>query len=61
MRTESFGPILPVASVASDEEAIARMDDSDFGLTAAVYTADAGRAERFAAELEVGTVFQKPM
>ena len=58
MREESFGPLLPVASVADDDEAIARMNDSRFGLTASVWTSDRQRAERFVSELEAGTVFQ---
>src|SRR5262249_15088421 len=58
MQEESFGPIVPVASVASDEEAIARMNDSRYGLTASVWTTSGERAERFARELEAGTVYQ---
>lgn len=58
MREESFGPILPVASVASDDEAIARMNDSRYGLTASVWTRSGERAERFAREVEAGTVYQ---
>ena len=58
MREESFGPLVPVARVADDAEALARMNDSRFGLTASVWTDDAERAERFAADLEVGTVYQ---
>jgi acyl-CoA reductase-like NAD-dependent aldehyde dehydrogenase len=56
-RGESFGPILPVAPVDSDEEAIARMNDSRLGLTASVWTSDRERAARFARELECGTVY----
>jgi acyl-CoA reductase-like NAD-dependent aldehyde dehydrogenase len=56
-RQESFGPILPVMSVASDDEALARMNDSRLGLTASVWTADRDRAARFARSLECGTVF----
>jgi acyl-CoA reductase-like NAD-dependent aldehyde dehydrogenase len=56
-RQESFGPILPVSVVDSDEEALARMNDSELGLTAAVYTSDVERAERMARELETGTVY----
>jgi acyl-CoA reductase-like NAD-dependent aldehyde dehydrogenase len=54
---ESFGPILPVARVASDEEAVVRMNDSRLGLTASVWTGDRERAARFAHALEHGTVF----
>ena len=58
MQEESFGPIVPVASVASDEEAVARMNDSRYGLTASVWTKSAERAERFARDVEAGTVYQ---
>jgi acyl-CoA reductase-like NAD-dependent aldehyde dehydrogenase len=57
LQKESFGPILPVARVASDEEAIAKMNDSRLGLTASVWTRDRERAARFARALEYGTVF----
>jgi acyl-CoA reductase-like NAD-dependent aldehyde dehydrogenase len=56
-RQESFGPILPVARVASDEEAVAKMNDSRFGLTASVWTRDRDRAARLAGALQHGTVF----
>jgi acyl-CoA reductase-like NAD-dependent aldehyde dehydrogenase len=58
MQEESFGPLVPVASVADDEEALARMNDSRYGLTASVWTTDRARAERFSRDLEVGTLFQ---
>ncbi len=58
MREETFGPVLPVRAVDGDEQALARMNDSRFGLTASVWTRDAGRAERFVHALEAGTVFQ---
>jgi acyl-CoA reductase-like NAD-dependent aldehyde dehydrogenase len=58
MRVEQFGPILAVQRVGSDEEALARMNDSEFALTASVWTRDRARAERFGATLRFGTVFQ---
>ncbi|MBX3189487.1 MAG: aldehyde dehydrogenase family protein [Labilithrix sp.] len=57
MQKESFGPILAVAPVASDEEALARMNDSRLGLTASVWTADRDRADRLARQLDYGTVY----
>jgi acyl-CoA reductase-like NAD-dependent aldehyde dehydrogenase len=57
MRTEQFGPILAVQKVSSDEQALERMNDSDYGLTASVWTDDRERAERFGRSLRVGTVF----
>jgi len=58
MQEETFGPILPVASVADDGDALARMADTRYGLTASVWTRSRGRAEVFAAELDAGTVYQ---
>jgi acyl-CoA reductase-like NAD-dependent aldehyde dehydrogenase len=58
MREETFGPLVPVRAVRDDEEALARMNDSRYGLTASVWTRDAARTERFARALETGTVFQ---
>lgn len=57
MREESFGPVVGVMPVKNDEEAIALMNDSDFGLTASVWTHDVARAERIADQIETGTVF----
>ena len=58
MQEESFGPILPILSVDTDEEALERMNDNRYGLTASVWTRDQERAEHFAQHLETGTVFQ---
>ena len=55
---EIFGPILPVLAVDSDAEALERMNDTAFGLTASVWTRDDERAESMAAELDAGTIFQ---
>ena len=57
MQKEAFGPILAVAAVDSDEEALARMNDSRLGLTASVWTKDRERAARLARELDFGTVY----
>lgn len=57
MREETFGPAVGIMRVRSDEEAVRLMNDSDFGLTAAVFSADVGRAGELGDELETGTVF----
>jgi len=57
MRDESFGPVVGIMKVSSDVEAIKLMNDSEFGLTASLWTADAARAATIGAELETGTVF----
>lgn len=57
MREETFGPVVGIMPVKDDEEAIALMNDSDFGLTASLWTADMARAEAIGARLETGTVF----
>jgi acyl-CoA reductase-like NAD-dependent aldehyde dehydrogenase len=57
MREESFGPVVGIARVGSDEEALRLMNDSDYGLTAALYTGDAEVAEALGDRLETGTVF----
>ncbi len=58
MQEESFGPIVPVKMVKNDEEAIAAVSDSRYGLTASIFTKNQARAERFARDLPVGTVYQ---
>jgi acyl-CoA reductase-like NAD-dependent aldehyde dehydrogenase len=57
MREESFGPVVGIMPVKNDAEAIRLMNDSDFGLTASLWTQDATRAETIADQLETGTVF----
>ncbi len=57
MRDESFGPVVGIVKVSSDEEAIALMNDSEFGLTASLWTRDVDRAARVGDQIETGTVF----
>jgi acyl-CoA reductase-like NAD-dependent aldehyde dehydrogenase len=57
MKDETFGPVLPIMKVSSDEEAVALMNDSEYGLTASVWTRDIARGEELIAEIEAGTVF----
>lgn len=57
MRDETFGPVLGVMRVSGDAEAIARINDSAFGLTASIWSADDAAAAAIAPALDVGTVF----
>jgi acyl-CoA reductase-like NAD-dependent aldehyde dehydrogenase/uncharacterized protein YceH (UPF0502 family) len=57
MREETFGPVVPVVRVRDDEDALARMDDTEFGLGAAVFSADRSRAERLLSRLDVGNAY----
>ncbi len=57
MRDESFGPVVGIMKVSSDDEAIALMNDSEFGLTASLWTQDLDRAAHIGDQLETGTVF----
>ena len=57
MRDESFGPVVGIMAVKDDAEALRLMNDSDFGLTASLWTADVERAERIGASIETGTIF----
>ncbi|MEL7131617.1 MAG: aldehyde dehydrogenase family protein [Pseudomonadota bacterium] len=57
MREESFGPVVGIMPVKDDAQAIALINDSDFGLTASVWTRDVTRAEAIADQIETGTVF----
>jgi len=57
MKDESFGPVVGIMKVASDEEAVRLMNDSPYGLTAAIWTQDMDAAERIGGQIETGTVF----
>ncbi|MGI9351007.1 MAG: aldehyde dehydrogenase family protein [Rhizobiaceae bacterium] len=57
MRDETFGPAVGIMKVKNDEEAIALMNDSQFGLTASLWTKDIARAEAIGEKIETGTVF----
>jgi acyl-CoA reductase-like NAD-dependent aldehyde dehydrogenase len=57
MTEESFGPVVGIMKVASDEAAISLMNDSPYGLTASVWTEDAKAAERLGDRIATGTVF----
>jgi acyl-CoA reductase-like NAD-dependent aldehyde dehydrogenase len=57
MREEIFGPVAGVMAVRSDAEAVAHMNDSAFGLTAAIWTTDEAAAVAIGAEVETGTWF----
>ncbi len=57
MTEETFGPVVGVMKVRSDEEALALMNDSPYGLTASVWTADEQAALSIGSRLETGTVF----
>ena len=57
MREESFGPVVGIMKVFDDKEAVRLMNESDFGLTASVWTRDTEAAERLGREVETGTWF----
>jgi len=57
MTEETFGPVIPVMKVKSDEEAIKLMNDSEFGLTASIWTKDNAKGNDLAEDVEAGTVF----
>ena len=57
MTEETFGPVVAVMKVKGDEEAVKLMNDSEFGLTASIWTKDTAKGYELAEEVEAGTVF----
>jgi len=57
MREESFGPVVGIMKVSSDKDAIGLMNDSDFGLTASLWTKDADAAADIGRRIETGTIY----
>ena len=57
MTEESFGPVIGIQKVASDDEAIALMNDSPYGLTASIWTVDENAAIRIGDAVNTGTWF----
>jgi acyl-CoA reductase-like NAD-dependent aldehyde dehydrogenase len=57
MKDESFGPIIGIEAVADDAAAVERMNDTEYGLTAGVYTHDQRRAKRILAQVRAGSVY----
>jgi len=56
-QTESFGPVLTVETFTDEDDAVATANDSVYGLAGAVWTQDAGKAQRVAGRLRMGTVW----
>jgi acyl-CoA reductase-like NAD-dependent aldehyde dehydrogenase len=57
MREESFGPLIGIQKVSGDDEALALMNDTRYGLTAGMYTRDEARAARLLAQVNAGSVY----
>jgi len=57
MTEESFGPVVGIMKVSSDQEAIRLMNDSEFGLTASIWTEDVDKAIEIGDQIETGTWF----
>jgi len=57
MTEETFGPVIPVMKVKDDAEAIRLMNDSQFGLTASIWTKDVSKGHELVDDVEAGTVF----
>jgi len=56
MRDETFGPVLPIARFADDNEAVRLANESEYGLAASIWTRDRARGERLARRIQAGTV-----
>jgi succinate-semialdehyde dehydrogenase/glutarate-semialdehyde dehydrogenase len=61
MREETFGPVLPVRSFKTEDEAVSLANDSEFGLAASVWTSNRKRGEALARRIEAGTVMVNDM
>ena len=57
MKEESFGPVVGICKVSSDDEAIKLMNDSEFGLTASVFTRNIEQGIAIGEKIETGTFF----
>lgn len=57
MREESFGPLIGIQKVAGDDEAVMRMNDTRYGLTAGVFTPNEPRAKKLLAQVNAGSVY----
>lgn len=57
MKQETFGPVVGIMKVSSDDEAIELINDSDYGLTCSLWTKDHNRAKTIGDKVETGTVF----
>ena len=57
MREESFGPVIGIQKVAGDDEAVMRMNDTRYGLTAGVFTPNEPRAKKLLAQVNAGSVY----
>src|SRR4029079_15618373 len=55
MKDETFGPVIGIMKVTSDEEAIELMQDTEYGLTASVYSSSQQRAENILRQINAGT------
>jgi len=57
MRDETFGPVIGIQAVAGDDEAMALMNDTRYGLTAGIYSADEARARNLLSGVSAGSVY----